>query len=60
MLLFVLNIIALKIAADSSLKRKNVFGPIIVQALKDYKGISCDLSINRLVLYLFFDKKTTH
>lgn len=40
MLVFVLNLIALKIAADSSLKCKNTFGLIIVQALKEYKGIS--------------------
>lgn len=30
-----LNLIALKIATDASLKHKNIFGPIIVQALKE-------------------------
>jgi len=60
MLLFGLNLIALKIVADSSLKCQNVFDPITVQALKEYKGISCDLAINRLVVFLSFDKKKTH
>lgn len=57
MLLFVLNLIALKIATDASLKHKNIFGPIIVQALKEQIGISRDLSTKSLVAYLFFSKK---
>lgn len=35
MLLFVLNLIALKIVTHASLKHKNVFGPIIEEALKE-------------------------
>lgn len=40
MFLFVLNVIALKLANDSLFKCRNIFGSIIVQALKAYKGIS--------------------
>lgn len=60
MLLFVLNLIALKIATDSSLKHKNIFGPIIVQVLKEKIGISNDLSTKNLVTYLFLNKKKNY
>lgn len=58
MLLFILNLIARKPAAESSLKNKNIIGPTIVQALKEYQGISHGIFL--LTGILGFYMKKTH